>query len=47
MIVVAAEKDAEAVSAALRKAGEQPWRLGRLVSRKGKQAVSYTGSLNP
>jgi phosphoribosylformylglycinamidine cyclo-ligase len=47
MVVVAAEQDAETVSAALRKAGEQPWRLGRLVPRKGKQAVFYAGSLTP
>lgn len=45
MVVVAASKDAERVSAALVKSGERPWRLGSLVPRKGNHAVLYSGSL--
>ena len=45
MVVVVAAKDAGSVAASLRKAGEKPWRLGRLVERKGQDAVRFTGSL--
>jgi len=45
MVVVVGAKDAGSVAASLRKAGEKPWRLGRLVERKGQDAVRFTGSL--
>jgi phosphoribosylformylglycinamidine cyclo-ligase len=47
MVVVTGAANAGAVDASLRQSGEQPWRLGSLVPRKGKQAVLYTGSLTP
>jgi phosphoribosylformylglycinamidine cyclo-ligase len=46
MIVVVNAKDAKAISAALKKAGEKVVTLGTIRKRKGKEAqVSYSGSL--
>jgi phosphoribosylformylglycinamidine cyclo-ligase len=45
MVMVVASADADAVTAALRKAGEAPWRLGRLVPREGGSGVCFSGSL--
>jgi phosphoribosylformylglycinamidine cyclo-ligase len=45
MVVIAASADADAVAARLRKAGENPWRLGRLVPREGHDAVRFSGGL--
>ncbi|MFV0473969.1 MAG: AIR synthase-related protein, partial [Pikeienuella sp.] len=42
MILVAPSRDAEAVEAALRAAGEEPIRVGELTAKAG---VSYTGDL--
>jgi phosphoribosylformylglycinamidine cyclo-ligase len=45
MVIVTASADADTVAAALRKAGEAPWRLGRLVQRISGGGVRYSGSL--
>jgi len=45
MVVIAASADADAVAAGLRNAGENPWRLGRLVPREGQDAVRFSGGL--
>jgi phosphoribosylformylglycinamidine cyclo-ligase len=45
MVVIAASADADTVAARLRKAGENPWRLGRLVPREGQDTVRFRGGL--
>ena len=45
MVVIAASADADAVAAGLRNAGENPWRLGRLVPREGQGAVRFSAGL--
>ena len=45
MVVIAASADADAVAAGLRNAGENPWRLGRLVPREGQDVVRFSGDL--
>jgi len=45
MVVVAGSGDADGVAASLRKSGETPWVLGRLVPRAGNAAVRYASSL--
>ena len=45
MVVIAASADADAVTASLRNAGENPWHLGRLMRRQGQDAVRFSGSL--
>lgn len=45
MIAVTDAADADAVTASLRKSGEAPWHLGRLVRREKGHAVRYHGSL--
>jgi phosphoribosylformylglycinamidine cyclo-ligase len=45
MVIVVARTKADAIEASLRKAGESPWRLGRLDLREGQDGVRFIGSL--
>jgi len=47
MVIVVASDEADAVEAALRKAGEGPWHLGRVDLRQRPDGVRILGSLTP
>ena len=46
MIVVAADKDAAALTAAFTRAGDQAFAIGKVVRAAGEPRVTYDGKLN-